>query len=62
MLGLGLRYPRIGIGIVICWDRDRDMLLLELGYDRIGIRICWDKDWNMLGLGLGYAGIWIWIN
>jgi hypothetical protein len=40
MLGLELRYDRIGI--VICWGRD--MLGLELGYDRIGIRICW--DWN----------------
>jgi hypothetical protein len=42
MLGLGLRYARIGIGI--CWDWDRDMLGLGLGYDRIEIMICWDKD------------------
>jgi hypothetical protein len=42
MLGLGLRYARIGNGI--CWDKDRDMLGLELGYDRIGIPLCCDSD------------------
>jgi hypothetical protein len=36
MLGLGLRYDRIGIGI--CWDWD--ILGLGLGYAGIGIEIC----------------------
>jgi predicted amidohydrolase len=38
MLGLGLRYARIGIGI--CWDWDMPGLELGLGYARIGIGIC----------------------
>jgi hypothetical protein len=37
MLCLGLRYARIGI--MICWDKDWDMLGLGLGYAGIWIGI-----------------------
>jgi hypothetical protein len=38
MLGLGLGYAGIKIGI--CWDWDRDMLGLGLRYAGIRIEIC----------------------
>jgi hypothetical protein len=38
MLGFGLGYAGIRIGI--CWDWDWDMLGLELRYAVIGIEIC----------------------
>jgi hypothetical protein len=49
MLGLGLEYAGIRIGI--CWDWDCNILGLVLGleYAGIGIGICWDWDYDMLG-------------
>jgi hypothetical protein len=42
MLGLGLGYAGIWIGIYS--DKDCVMLGLGLRYTRIGIAICWDWD------------------
>jgi hypothetical protein len=42
MIGLGLGYAGINIGI--CWDCDWDMLGFGLGCTRIGIALYWDWD------------------